>query len=264
MSATVRPIRLPGARALAALEALATAALATWADGWLRPGARPPVLDLRALEPVGARGAGASAGPFERHEGEGGRLWIRAAPEDRRALSSASLGPSFLGADGEPVDAWAAEAVRGAWQARDAALCAAWVGPAVLVPCDGPDDDVHLVGSGAVRLEVAAIGLFAIADAGVLRRVPPPTAALPAAPPCIALGRAAARAPVRLSVSAGRVELGLRTLLELQPGDVLRLPTRLDEPLLLRHGDAPPLPCALGEAAGRAAVRLWSTGREPA
>ena len=263
MSEAVRPIRLTGAHALATLEALAAAALESWAGEWLRPAAGTPVPGVRSLEPHSGREA-AAPGPYERREGEGGRLWIREAPEDRRALLRASLGPAFLARDGEPVDEWAAEAARRAWQARNEALCAAWIGQADARPCDRPDDDVLDSGAGAVRLEAAAIGLFAIADAGVLRHVPPPAAPLPAAPPCVALERAVARAPVPLWVSAGHVELGLRTLLELQPGDVLRLPTRLDEPLALRHGDAPPLRCALGEAAGRTAVRLCFTAGESA
>jgi flagellar motor switch protein FliM len=80
----------------------------------------------------------------------------------------------------------------------------------------------------------------------------------------VPLDRAAARAGVGLDVSVGRVEIGLRTLLELRPGDVLRLPTRLDDTLPLGPRAASPLRCALGEFAGRTAVRICPTDRKPA
>lgn len=258
----MRPILLMAASALAALEAHAVAALEPWAAGWLRPPARPFAARLRAMPGDEGRDA-AMQGPFERLHGEGGRLWIRGGAGDRAALLRASLGEAFLDAAGRPVDAWAAALSERGWQARNAALCAAWIGPARATPCEGPDEDVHAHGAGAVRLEAPAIGLFAIADAGVWRHLLAHAGRRPRVDPaCVPLDRACGRAAVRLSVSAGRVELGLRTLLGLRAGDVLRLPTRLDEPLALGHGDAPPLRCALGEAAGRAAVRLCPSERE--
>lgn len=262
MSAPVRPIRLPGAAALAALEAHAVAALEPWAAGWLRPPARPLAARLCAVQADDARDA-ALQGPFERLQGEGARLWIRGWAEDRAALLRASLGEPFLDAAGRPVDAWAATLAERGWRARNAALCAAWVGPAQGTPCAGPDEDVYAFGAGAVRLEAPAIGLFAIADAGVWCHGPARAARRPDVDVrCVPLDLACGGAAVRLSVSAGRVELGLRTLLGLRAGDVLRLPTRLDETVALGHGAAPPLRCALGEAAGRAAVRLCPSERE--
>ena len=85
---------------------------------------------------------------------------------------------------------------------------------------------------------------------------PRPAAAGGPVPPCVPLDRAAARSGLRLDVSIGRLEVPLQTLLELRPGDVLRLPTRLDDTLPLGPPAAPPLRCALGESAGRAAIRI--------
>jgi hypothetical protein len=256
LSPAVRPIRLPGAQALEALEAHAVAALEPWAAGWLRPRARPLAVQLRPVRVDDAQEQ-TVYGPFERWQGVGGRLWIRVRGEDRAALLRASLGEPFLDTAGRPIDAWAATLGERGWQARNAALSEAWIGAARPTPCASPDPDVYAFGAGAVCLESPAIGLFAIADAGVWRHLPGGAVRRrDAGSPCVPLDRACGRAAVRLSVSAGRVELGLRTLLGLRAGDVLRLPTRLDETLTLGHGAAPPLRCALGEAAGRAAVRL--------
>jgi hypothetical protein len=293
VSAVVRPIRLLGRHALSALEARVQAALEVEVAGWLQPHARSVAVQLRAPQRDDADGrgdradrgerdgdaegrtpharsasdgAGAASPPaFERFDGAHGRLWIRCRPVDRRAWLRASLGEGFCTADDAPADAWAAAVADEGWQARNAALCEALTGAAPSEPADGPDEALHALGSGAVQIEAPALGLFALADPGVLRHVPPrPSAGTWAGPPRMPLERAAARAGVVLDVSVGRVEIGLRTLLELRPGDVLRLPTRLDDTLPLGPAAAPPLRCALGESAGRAAVRICSLERKPA
>jgi hypothetical protein len=290
VSADLRPIRLLGHHALAALEARVQAALEGEVAAWLQPHVRPVALQLRAPQrddagsrgarderdghaggdtpgdPVAGDGSSAASSPaFERFEGAHGTLWIRRRPVDRWAWLRASLGEAFCTGDDAPADAWAAAVAEQGWGARNDALCEALTGPASSKPADGPDEALYALGSGAVQIEAAALGLFALADAGVLRHVPPrAVAALGSDPPRVPLDRAAARAGVGLDVSVGRVEIGLRTLLELRPGDVLRLPTRLDDTLPLGPPAAPPLRCALGESAGRAAVRICPTDRKSA
>lgn len=303
MSPGPRPIRLVGRHALTMLEARVQAALEGDVAGWLQPELRRVALRLCAPQRDGAdgdvdlgdghddgergdrgdgTGDGASRGAtdartpgegraavspsaFERFDGADGTLWIRRRPADRRAWLCASLGEAFCSVDDAPADAWAAAIAEQGWQARNAALCEALTGPASPEPADGPAEALYAFGSGAVQIEAPALGLFALVDGGVLRHVPPrPAAALEAGPPRVPLERAAGRAGVGLDVSVGRVEIGLRTLLELRPGDVLRLPTRLDDTLPLGPAGAPPLRCALGESAGRAAIRICSNDRNPA
>ena len=284
MRPAVRPICLLGRHALAALEARVQAALEGEVAAWLQPRVRPVALRLRApvrgdadarreeagsgprdapppcdrLDDPAARGGPAAAShPFERFDGATCTLWIRRRPADLQAWLCASLGEAFRTADGAPADAWAAAVAEQGWQARNAALCETLTGPAPAVPSEGPEEAVYALGSGAVLIEAAALGLFALAEGGVLRHVPPrPAAAGGPVPPCVPLDRAAARSGLRLDVSIGRLEVPLQTLLELRPGDVLRLPTRLDDTLPLGPPAAPPLRCALGESAGRAAIRI--------
>ena len=198
MSADLRPIRLLGRHALAALEARVQAALEGDVAAWLQPHVRPVALRLRApqrddAESRGARdtrdghagwdrpgdpavGDGSSAASpsaFERFDGAHGTLWIRRRPADRWAWLRASLGEAFCTGDDAPADAWAAAVAEQGWRARNDALCEALTGPAALEPADGPDEALYALGSGAVQIEAAALGLFALADAGVLRHVPP-------------------------------------------------------------------------------------------
>ena len=293
MSADPRPICLLGRHALAVLQARVQAALEGEAAAWLQPHVRPVALQMRAPRRDGGKSrdvrdardardghgrgdrpcdpaAGAASNPasppvFERFDGAHGTLWIRRCPADRGAWLRASLGEAFCTIDDAPADTWAAAVAEQGWRARNAALCEVLTGPAPSEPADGPDEALYAFGSGAVQIEAGALGLFALADAGVLRHVPPrPSAALGSGLPRVPLERAAARTGLGLDVSVGRVEIGLRTLLELRPGDVLRLPTRLDDTLSVGPPAAPPLRCALGESAGRAALRICPTDRKPA
>ncbi|BAS27510.1 FliM/FliN family flagellar motor switch protein [Limnochorda pilosa] len=73
--------------------------------------------------------------------------------------------------------------------------------------------------------------------------------------------------PVTVRVVLGRSRLTLREVLSLEPGDVLQLEQRVDEPLPVEVGEAPFFLGRPGEAAGRMAVRLeaWVGGSsEPA
>ncbi|MCW7540867.1 FliM/FliN family flagellar motor C-terminal domain-containing protein [Aquabacterium sp. A7-Y] len=247
----IRPFMLVGSQALQVLGQRAGTALASWAAGWSLCGEAPAIV----ATPVA--GSEPERLPCRHFSGEGGRLWVALAAGPSQELARAVLGPSRAAGFGANDD-WLAQVLA---QARDA-LCAALVesllgaaaesdGPAV------PDDKLWQPGSGAVRFDCAALGLQAWASADVLRHVPPAEVARRAMAPTTDLQRAAASQAVTLGVVAGRVELELGRLLELQAGDVLRLPSRLDEPLwLVGPGGDTLARCALGEQAGRLAVRL--------
>src|SRR5690606_41595752 len=66
-------------------------------------------------------------------------------------------------------------------------------------------------------------------------------------------------------VVLGEARLTVRELLSLEPGDVLQLEQRVDQPLAVHVGDRPFFLGSPGEASGRLAVRLdaaWP-GAEP-
>lgn len=69
--------------------------------------------------------------------------------------------------------------------------------------------------------------------------------------------------PITLRVVLGQSRLTLRELLSLEPGDVLQLEQRVDEPLAVQVGERPFFLGSPGEASGRLAVRLdaaWPAG----
>ena len=71
--------------------------------------------------------------------------------------------------------------------------------------------------------------------------------------------------PVTVRVVLGEARLTVRELLSLEPGDVLQLEQRVDQPLAVHVGDRPFFLGSPGEASGRLAVRLdaaWP-GAEP-
>lgn len=62
--------------------------------------------------------------------------------------------------------------------------------------------------------------------------------------------------PITLRVVLGKTRLTLRELLSLEPGDVLQLEQRVDEPLAVEVGERPFFLGSPGEASGRLAIRL--------
>ena len=93
--------------------------------------------------------------------------------------------------------------------------------------------------------------------------VPPPYAASGPADAAQALRRAVAAAPLRLSVELGRAEITIHELLNLQPGQVIRLDTRPGRPLALAVEGQPYFAGEPGLAGNRRAVQITSTPEPP-
>jgi len=93
--------------------------------------------------------------------------------------------------------------------------------------------------------------------------VPPPYAASETADATQALRRAVAAAPLRLSVELGRAEITIHELLNLQPGQVIRLDTRPGRSLALAVEGQPYFAGEPGLSGNRRAVQITSTPKPP-
>jgi flagellar motor switch protein FliM len=71
--------------------------------------------------------------------------------------------------------------------------------------------------------------------------------------------QALSEVPLEVVAELGRVKLGLRRVLALRPGEVLRLPTATDDPIQIRIGDVPKLSGVPVLSRGQLAVQI--TGR---
>jgi flagellar motor switch/type III secretory pathway protein FliN len=127
-----------------------------------------------------------------------------------------------------------------------------------------PPDEMLAFGAGTLWLRCPRLGIELLADAGVLRHVPPrPSDAAPSPRSGLQSLQVAARdATLPLSVGLGSVELDLVRLLGLQPGDVLRLQTRLDDRLPVTLGGQALAQCFLGHLGRHKAVQLASLPNE--
>ena len=254
----VRPIHLPGSSAMATVLQRTRVALATWArewvTGWTDDGEYLVTLNIESAREEDFR----SAQEFEGIRGANGCVWFRRAARDRlnsgRAVVGAGLMPHSASADD-----WIAGIAEQAWTARNHTVCemlqgAARPGPAA----HGAQWPASLsgMGSGAVKISCESLGLRAIADAGVWSLVPPAERKSSRLPALVRLDRAAQRARLHIEVMLGSVELELPKLMDLCSGDVLRLPTRLDQPLMVSCEGTPFARAVLGDAAGRKSVQI--------
>jgi flagellar motor switch/type III secretory pathway protein FliN len=252
----VRPILLVSAHAEHAIELRVLSALLPWAQDWLPGDAEDLKLDVSGtVRPSDLEGR------FEAQMTAAGRLWIRTDVPDRRALLAA-----LVGADGTSLtqdtsaDALSQALIGAALQARNESL-----GNVLLGTADGsapwvdhaPVAALTQFGSGAVCISCEAIGLKAIADGSVLRHVPPmerPAQAAAAGPKPVEQTLHARR--VEVHAVLGHTELNLDDFLGLDAGDVLRLPTRLEDALELRSHCHLLARAHLGTQAGHRAVQL--------
>ncbi|MEO8152137.1 MAG: FliM/FliN family flagellar motor C-terminal domain-containing protein [Rhizobacter sp.] len=259
MNELVRPLHLPGAAALAVLRERVQVALDAWAHEWVSA----PGHDAPGAATVQARSACEGLRPmpheFDAVHTEAGCLWVRCSAEDRFNFGQAVMGAGSM-PGGSFADDWVAGAVDRAWEARDRALCAALFGTAVSsdapLTAQTPPADLFAFGSGAVEFSCQQTGLHVVADSAVWRAVPPiarsAASPLPEATP---LNRAVHLATARLEVMLGSVELDLPRLMDLRCGDVLRLPQRLHQPVMLMCEGQPLAQALLGEQQGRKAVQ---------
>jgi flagellar motor switch/type III secretory pathway protein FliN len=261
----VRPILLAGAEACEVLRRRIQAALDSWAQDWVRGWEQGRAMNVEMCV------AGDVAQPltheYEALGSDAGHLWFRRSPSDRASFGCAVVGAELMPFS-EAADEWVAIAVDSAWSARNRALCSALLGTAPsdssLIRSDGLPPDLFALGSGAMQLSCAELGLSLIADSAIWRSVLPrehgPAAQLPEPLP---LMQAAHRATAKLEAILGSVDVELPKLLDLRPGDVLRLPQRLDQRIAVLCAGKPLARAVLGEALGRKCVRVSAGDPHP-
>lgn len=263
MSATLRPVLIPGAAACEALRARAQAALDAWAREWtieLSSDARvaPQVRVSAGLDESWTPGSD----EWDAVRSEAGCVWFRRSSGDRARLGEAVVGAALLSASGY-VDDWIAGIAERAWQTRNRTLAAALLGAVT-----GDESSASLsatlfaFGSGAVLLSCEELGLYAIADSGAWCSASP-AARTPAQERGVTpLDRAMRQATARVDVMLGSVELELPKLLDLRRGDVLRLPQRLDSGIHVLCEGQPLAHALLGELQGRKCIQVLPTNND--
>lgn len=254
-----RPYQLLNTSGLAAIERSLAVAWEAWAAAWLA--AQPParIRCYRASEYRVAR---------TRPE-----AWLYAGPAAASVALSCSAG--FTGRLGALLTGGAAEMRAGASPLHDelvrralaelvALLCpwvagraAARIGAAEALPQQGWE-----AGSGAAVAvlewdgELVELVLGAAQVAALL----PAAADAPARRPGTRIADALAGGRLRLNVLAGEVQLELGLLQTIAIGDVIRLDTRIDQPLQVVNEDGARLCGAfLGSCEGRKSVQLVAT-----
>jgi len=258
MSRVPRPIHLPGQAALGILREHVRAALHGWARDWVRgwsdEGQQLAELHVRTVDVAGLHDE------YQSLHAEGGTIWLRRGRTDRAQLGSAVTGVELM-PEGRCADDWIANVVDQAWDSRSRALCIALLGapcgdPPVVSMRSPPADLFHL-GSGAVQVTCPRLGLHAIADNQVWRRIPPTEHGRPHHRSGLQpLDKAARGASAKLEALLGSVEIDVRKLLELRCGDVLILPQRLDDEIAVLCAGKPLARGALGAIQGRTCVQL--------
>jgi flagellar motor switch/type III secretory pathway protein FliN len=249
----VRPYVLVPASRLRALEALLRQGLAPWGEAWGVPLGQ---LRVEALE-AGARPSLLALEWREALECDGRRMWS-AWPDELAGQLRALMFPlPARGAHGRAVIAESAAA--GALAALAARLRLLLGGSANTAPSATPASEL-VPGSGAVLLTLAlgkaacSVVLNEAAAKALAPVAAQPLAAVPAADPVKLL----ARAPVGLQVVVGAATAPLSEWLKLAVGDVVRLHTHLDSPVVLSlAGSGQPIGAAyLGRIGDQAAVEM--------
>jgi flagellar motor switch/type III secretory pathway protein FliN len=252
MSTAVRALHLVGEHALRSIEERVSRSLAGWCRDWVREPMPEPQVSVQAL-------TGASPRMVDCIEigGATGRVWIRASADDRNGAARAVLGDEFL-----PLatagDAWSREALSRAIEQRNQSLAQTLIGDVHASMTRPADPSLYAFASGAVQITCEALGVHLLADCAVLQHVPPHAHTPAVRPAPESLKEAAREAPLTLTVGLGSVELDIAHLFELQPGDVICLPTRLADRLPVMLDGKAVAQGALGHCGQRKAVHLVS------
>jgi hypothetical protein len=250
MSETVRPIHIPGVTALSSLRQRVHEALVSWSRDW----AGDAPLEISVSSPPQSD----SCKDYEVVRNAAGCIWFRCGEPERRDVGRAVVGAELM-PRGSHADDWIASVVDQARHARDIVVFASLLGDVGMgepVPSNAlPPASVFAPGSGAVQFSCPFLGLHAIASAAVWKSVPPLERRANVSP-LTPLDRAAENTSVRLEVLLGTVEVELPKLLDLNPGDILRLPRRLEQPLDVMCDGRYVARAELGEVSGRRGVQL--------
>lgn len=252
MNAPARTLHLLGEHALHSIEERVERALVAWSRDWVREPRAEPQLRAHALS-----GDAARSGDWVEIGGATGRIWIRNSAEDRNRLVRAVLGEAHLPLE-TAGDAWSRGALAQADEQRRRCLALALVGEVHATTARAPDAGMFDFASGAVQITCDTFGVHVLADSGVLQHVPPRARSASARPAPKPLKDAARSAPLTLTVGLGSVELNLAHLLDLQPGDVICLPTQLADRVPVMLDGQPVAQGSLGHCGKHKAVQLVS------
>jgi hypothetical protein len=251
----VRPLRLVGANALGAVEEVVRSAVSGWQRAWGLPAAELACHAARAWEDDTVR-----AMDWRVCWTESGRhAWCRwdagLCDEIRNRMFPPDQGQTAARAAGPAAGDIAVEAMDALIDALRLSLVGAAAVPALL---RDPDAALSAPMSGSVlvsaRLVDASLMLMLDADTvAAMLPAPAPAPKLAALDLTAALGRV----PVRLTVVAGKMELGAATLLSAGVGDVIRLGVPLDGTFMLEASPGQPLMHAyIGQAGSGLAVEI--------
>lgn len=254
MSAATRPLVLPGQHALDSLAERLSHALGTWIERWSSEATAALAVAATAAEKL-------PSGAMLEIIGNSGRLWRSNTADDQLAFQRAVFGDQVQAAD-VASDPWALSLLEEATVELDRCLAECLVGGAVSTVARNPPTDLFAFGAGTIRFTCPHLGLELLADSNALQHVPPrPRAKNEPRPaslsPLLSCARQAT-ASVTVTVEIGRIELDLSRLLDLQPGDVLRLPTRLTDALTVSIDGHEIAKAALGHLGNHRAVQLAS------
>lgn len=245
-----RPFLLLGSHALQTVSNRLRDALRAWSAQWC---AGTPHMDVSAV----AAHSPLEAPQLQRFSDGTADLWIAASDERKRATARCVLGESWMVSSSVQGD-WSRAIVERALESQSQAIASSLLlgdvrsqaEPSPLPP------SLFAPGSGAMSLECQILGLRIWACRQVVRHVPPkakvqPGSALQPLSACLG-GRT-----VPVTALAGTVTLAAEQLLDLAPGDVLRIGTLADARAQLRLATGLPLAEGmLGQHAGRRALRL--------
>jgi hypothetical protein len=245
-----RPFLLLGSHALQTVSDRLHSALQAWASQWC-PGERDYTVSATSAHPP------LQASTLQQFSDGTADLWISTSDERMHATARCVLGEGWMASQGVPGD-WSHDIVSRALGSQSQAvadsLLLGQVKPVAVVPL--LPTSLFASGSGAVSLDCSTLGLRVWASRHVLRHVPPRPSAQPKSP-LAPLAASLGGRTVPVTAVAGTVKLAAERLLDLAPGDVLRIGTlvearaqiRLASGLTLAEG-------TLGQQAGRRALRL--------
>jgi flagellar motor switch/type III secretory pathway protein FliN len=259
MSDPVRSIHLPSATAQEALRQRAQVAFDEWARSWARNCADgAPHVQIETLTTA----MNSRQHEYEVMQAGPGRIWFRTGKFDRAAFARAVVGPALM-LDASPVDEWVQMAVNRAREARNLSLCVALFGGTLFdsrAHSTTLPSSLFAFGSGAMVVRCEPLGCFAIVDGAVWRSVPPSErGSAQRRSELTPIERAVDGGRVRLEIELGNIELAVPRLLDLQPGDVLRVPERLDQGITVCSGGKPLARAVLGQRGGRKCVQIVSS-----
>lgn len=245
-----RPFIVLGSHALQTVADRLQDALQEWSEQWCGDAQEFGVSAKPASPPF-------ETVPLQHYFDGNADLWITVSDERAQASARCVLGESWTTSYSAQAD-WSRDVVARALESQSQAIAASLLLGEVqsdAAPSSLPAS-LFAMGSGAMLLECENLGLRIWACRQVLRHVPPKTTPQPKSalqPLSACLGDR----KVQVTALAGTVTLSAEQLLDLAPGDVLRIGTLADAKAQLRLSTGLRLAeGTLGQQSGRRALRV--------